>query len=58
VTTVVFLTADGLVQATGAAIFFIGLASGNLELVRDDLPKAAVYPLPEGGAAFSVFGRF
>ena len=58
VTTVVFLTADGLVQATGAVIFFIGLASGYQELVREDLPKAAVYPLPEGGAALSVFGRF
>jgi hypothetical protein len=58
VTTVVFLTADGLVQATGAVIFFIGLASGHQELVREDLPKAAVYPLPEGGAALSVFGRF
>ena len=58
VTTVVFLTADGLVQATGAAIFFIGLASGYQELVRQDLPKAAVFPLPEGGAAFSLSGRF
>jgi len=58
VTTVVFLTADGLVQATGAAIFFIGLASGYQELVRADLPKAALYPLPEGGAAFSLSGRF
>ncbi len=58
VTTVVFLTADGLVQATGAVIFFLGLASGYKELVREDLPKAAVYPLPEGGAALSVFGRF
>jgi hypothetical protein len=58
VTTVVFLTADGLVQATGAVLFFIGLASGYQELVREDLPKAAVYPLPEGGAALSVFGRF
>ncbi|HEX2871702.1 MAG TPA: hypothetical protein VHP33_10605 [Polyangiaceae bacterium] len=58
VTTVVFLTADGLVQATGAVLFFIGLASGYQELVREDLPKAAVYPLPEGGAAFSLVGRF
>jgi hypothetical protein len=58
VTTVVFLTADGLVQATGAALFLIGLASGHEELVRQDLPKAAVYPLPEGGMAFSLHGRF
>ena len=58
ITTVVFLTADGLVQATGAVMFFIGLASGYQELVREDLPKAALYPLPGGGAAFSLSGRF
>ena len=58
VTTVVFLTADGLVQATGAVLFFIGLASGYEELVRDDLPKAAVYPLPGGGGGFSLSGSF
>jgi len=58
VTTVVFLTADGLVQATGAVIFFIGLASGYEELVRSDLPKTAIYVLPEGGAALSVSGNF
>ncbi len=58
VTTVVFLTADGLVQATGAVLFFIGIASGYEELVRDDLPKAAVYPLPGGGGAFSLSGHF
>jgi hypothetical protein len=58
VTTVVFLTADGLVQATGAVIFFIGLASGYQELVRSDLPKTALYVLPEGGAALSVSGNF
>jgi len=58
VTTVVFLTADGLVQATGAVIFFIGLASGYQELVRSDLPKTAVYVLPEGGGGFSVSGNF
>ena len=58
VTTVVFLTADGLIQATGAVLFFIGVGSGYQELVREDLPKAAVYPLPEGGAAFSLVGRF
>ncbi len=58
VTTVVFLTADGLVQATGAVLFFIGIASGHEELVRSDLPKAAVYPLQGGGAAFSLSGNF
>jgi len=58
VTTVVFLTADGLVQATGAVLFFIGLGSSYQELVRKDLPQAAVYPLPGGGAAFSLSGNF
>jgi hypothetical protein len=58
VTTVVFLTADGLIQATGAVIFFIGLASGHEELVRKDLPKTAVTVLPEGGFAVSVSGAF
>jgi hypothetical protein len=58
IVTVVFLTADGLVQATGAALFFVGLGSGYLELVRKDLPKTALVPLPEGGAALSVWGNF
>jgi len=58
VTTVVFLTADGLVQATGAVIFFIGLASGYQELVRKDLPKTAITPLPGGGGMLSVSGNF
>jgi hypothetical protein len=58
VTTVVFLTVDGLIQATGAVLFFVGLGSGYQELVRDDLPKTAVTVLPEGGWAFSVSGKF
>jgi hypothetical protein len=58
VVTVVFLTADGLVQATGAVLFFIGLASGYEELVRNDLPKTAVEFYPEGGGGLSVSGRF
>jgi len=58
VTTVVFLTADGLVQATGAVLFFVGLASGYDQLVRADLPKAAITVLPEGGMALSVSGNF
>ena len=58
VTTVVFLTADGLIQATGAVIFFIGLGSGYQELVRQDLPKTAVYVLPEGGGGLTVSGNF
>ncbi len=58
VTTVVFLTADGLVQATGAALFLVGLATGHQELVREDLPKTAVTVLPEGGFALSLWGSF
>jgi hypothetical protein len=58
VTTVVFLTADGLIQATGAVIFLIGLASGHDELVRSDLPKTAVTVFPEGGMGVSVSGAF
>ncbi len=58
VTTVVFLTADGLVQATGAVIFFVGLASGYEELVRSDLPKTAISILPGGGFALSMSGNF
>jgi len=58
VTSVVFLTADGLIQATGAVMFFVGLASGHEELVRDDLPKTAVTILPGGGFALSVSGNF
>jgi hypothetical protein len=58
VTSVVFLTADGLIQATGAVIFFVGLASGHEELVRKDLPKTAVTVFPEGGFGVSVSGAF
>lgn len=58
VVTVVFLTADGLVQATGAVLFFVGLASGYEELVRKDLPKASVEVFPEGGGGLSVTGMF
>ncbi|HEY6079752.1 MAG TPA: hypothetical protein VIW29_13145, partial [Polyangiaceae bacterium] len=58
VSTVVFLTADGLIQATGVVLFFVGLASGYEELVRIDLPKTAIDVLPEGGAALSVSGSF
>lgn len=58
VTSVVFLTADGLIQATGAVLFFVGLASGRDELVRKDLPKTSVRALPGGGFALSVGGHF
>jgi hypothetical protein len=58
VTTVVFLTADGLIQATGAVLFFVGLGSGYQELVRADLPKTAIYAFPEGGGGLSVSGNF
>lgn len=55
---IVFLTADGMIQAAGATLFFVGLASGYDELVRADLPKTAVVRLPEGGWALRVSGHF
>lgn len=58
VTTVVFLTVDGLIQATGAVLFFVGLGSSYQELVRDDLPKTSITFFPEGGGALSVSGKF
>lgn len=57
VTTVVFLTADGLIQATGAVLFFVGLGSGYEELVREDLPKTAV-SVSRDGFSLSVSGNF
>jgi hypothetical protein len=58
VTTVVFLTVDGLIQGTGAVLFLVGLGSSYQELVREDLPKAAFTFLPEGGGALTVYGTF
>jgi hypothetical protein len=55
---VVFLTADGLIQATGAVLFFVGLASGREELVREDLPQTAIDVFPEGGGGLRVGGTF
>ena len=57
-----FLTADGLAQAAGAVIFFVGVGSGYEELVRKDLereiPKVSVYVLPHGGMGFGLSGNF
>jgi hypothetical protein len=58
VTTVVFLTVDGLVQATGAVLLLVGLGSSYQELVRADLPHAAFTMFPEGGGALSFSGKF
>jgi len=57
VTTVVFLTADGLIQATGAVLFFVGLGSSYEELVREDLPKTSISISPNG-ASLSLSGNF
>lgn len=57
VTTVVFLTADGLIQLTGAVLFVVGLASGYEELVREDLPKTAISISPSG-VNLSLSGNF
>lgn len=56
----VFMTADGLIQATGATLFVIGLASGHKELVRQDLTKVSVGPRRIGrdGYGFGIDGHF
>jgi hypothetical protein len=54
VETLVFMTADGMIQATGATLFFVGLASGRQELVRQDLKKITVAPRRIGDDGFGL----
>jgi hypothetical protein len=56
----VFMTADGLVQGAGAALFLVGLASGHEELVRQDLKKVSLGPRRMGrdGWGLGVSGLF
>jgi hypothetical protein len=50
---------DGLVQAAGAAMFIAGLAATRTELVRTDMAKVTVTPMPVGsGYGLGAFGRF
>jgi hypothetical protein len=61
VQTMAILSADAVVQATGAVLFVAGLASGRDELVRSDLPVSVrVSPRAVGatGFGFGVDGRF
>jgi hypothetical protein len=60
VQTMAILSADAVVQATGAVLFVVGLASGRDELVRSDLVTVRVSPRAVGanGFGFGVDGRF
>jgi len=61
VQTIAILSADAVVQATGAVLFVAGLASGHDELVRNDLPVSVrVLPRAVGANGFGigVDGRF
>ncbi|HEX2670957.1 MAG TPA: hypothetical protein VHM25_08795 [Polyangiaceae bacterium] len=61
VQTIAALSADGVIQAAGAVLFVVGLASGHDELVRTDLPVSfRVVPRQVGadGLGIGVDGRF
>jgi len=61
VQTIAILSADAVVQATGAVLFVAGLASGHDELVRSDLQaKVRVVPQAVGTSGFGIGidGRF
>ena len=61
VQTIAILSADAVVQATGAVLLIIGLSSGRDELVRDDF-KAGVRFTPRAvgnnGFGLGIDGRF
>jgi hypothetical protein len=60
VQTIAILSADAVVQATGAVLFIAGLASGRDELVRSDLATVRILPRAVGATGFGigVDGRF
>ncbi|HET7542978.1 MAG TPA: hypothetical protein VFK05_24060 [Polyangiaceae bacterium] len=61
VQTIAILSADAVVQATGAVLLVAGLASGHDELVRTDLPASVrISPRALGvnGFGIGVDGRF
>lgn len=61
VQTIAILSADAVVQATGAVLFIAGVASGHDELVRSDLAGSVrVSPRSVGANGFGVGidGRF
>ena len=50
---------DGLIQATGAALFIAGMASSRKRLVRQDVAQITVTPAKIGsGYGLGAFGRF
>jgi len=61
VQTIAILSADAVVQATGAVLFLAGLGSGHDELVRSDLEAhVRVTPRAVGASGFGlgIDGRF
>lgn len=60
VQTIAILSADAVVQATGAVLFLAGLASGEDQLVRKDLASVRVTPraLGRDGFGLGFDGRF
>jgi len=61
VQTIAILSADAVVQATGAVLFLVGLGSGQDELVRSDLETGLrVTPRAVGSTGFGLGfdGRF
>lgn len=55
VQSIAILSADAVVQATGAVLFIAGLASGHDELVRSDLPATVrILPRAIGGNGFGI----
>ena len=60
VQTIAILSADAVVQATGAVLFLAGLASGEDQLVRTDVAGVSVTPRALGRDGFGVGfdGRF
>lgn len=61
VQTIAILSADGVIQAAGAVLFVVGLASGEDELVRKEPPVSfRVLPRTVGvdGFGVGVDGRF
>jgi hypothetical protein len=60
VQTIAILSADAVVQATGAVLFLAGLASGEDQLVRTDVAGVRVTPRAVGRDGFGLGfdGRF
>ncbi|HEY4157624.1 MAG TPA: hypothetical protein VGM29_05985 [Polyangiaceae bacterium] len=59
VRTMALLSADAVVQTTGAVLFFIGLGSGHDELVRNDQVSVRLAPTASAGRfGLDLFGSF